>query len=342
MTRAESAIIDIAPLDTKLKPELQTLLDEKAKPVGSLGRLEDLAIRIGLIRGALKPRLGKALSVIFAGDHGITVEGVSSHPQDVTAAMVQNFIAGGATISAFSHIAGADLHVVDAGVAFPVTLGPGFTDARIAAGTRNAALEPAMTRTQCRAALQKGIALARDAVADGYDILAPGEMGIGNTAAASLIIHRLTGYDLAEVTGRGAGLDDAGLDRKRAVLEKAALRTDATGPFDVLTEFGGFEIAMMCGFMLGGAAENRIVIVDGFIAGAAALLACGIAPEARGRMVFAHQSAEPGAQILLQALQAEPLLDLNLRLGEGSGAALAIPLVRAANAILTDLADYPR
>jgi len=220
--------------------------------------------------------------------------------------------------------------------------GPGFIDARIAEGTKNAAVEPAMTREECEAALDKGIALAREAADEGYDILAPGEMGIGNTASASLIVHRLAPADLDTVIGRGAGLDNEGLERKRAALHKAANRIETSDPISVLREFGGFEIAMMCGFMLGGAAENRIVVVDGFIAGAAALTACRIAPFVRERMVFAHRSAEPGARAILDTLEADPLLDLDMRLGEGSGAALAIPLVRAAGAILTDLADYPR
>jgi len=335
-------LIDIPALDRTIEPALQKLLDEKAKPVGSLGRIEELSVAIGLIRGELKPALGKARSVIFAGDHGLTEEGVSSHPPEVTAAMVQNFISGGATISAFTRIADAELNVVDAGVKFPVTPGPGYIHARIADGTKNATLEPAMTHAQCDAALSKGIDLARAAVADGVDILAPGEMGIGNTASASLIVHRLAPAELDAVVGRGAGLDDEGLDRKRRALQKAADRADASTPLDVLAEFGGFEIAMMCGFMLGGAAENRIVIIDGFIAGAAALAACRIAPAARERMVFSHRSREPGAVAVLDTLEADPLFDLGLRLGEGSGAALAIPLVRAAAAVLTDLADYPR
>ncbi len=335
-------MIDISPLDRTRESALRTLIDDKAKPVGSLGRLEALALQIALIRGEDRPVLGKARSVIFAGDHGITAEGVSSHPPEVTAAMVSNFLAGGATISAFTRIAGAELRVVDAGVASPLPAHPDLTDAKIAPGTRNAAGEPAMTADQCRTALDRGIALARDAVAEGVDILAPGEMGIGNTASASLLVHRLAPAPLGDVVGRGAGLDDEGLARKRAALAKAAARTDTTDPLGVLAEFGGFEIAMMAGFMLGAAAEDRIVIVDGFIAGAAALTACRIAPAARERMVFAHRSAEPGARAILDALDADPLLDLDLRLGEGSGAALAIPLVRAAAAILTDLADYPR
>ena len=335
-------LIDIPALDRSLEPALQKLLDEKAKPVGSLGRIEDLSVKIGLIRGELKPALGKARSVIFAGDHGLTEEGVSSHPPEVTAAMVQNFIAGGATISAFTRIANAELTVVDAGVRFPVTPGPGFVDARIADGTKNAANQPAMTAEQCKTALTKGIELAREAASDGVDIMAPGEMGIGNTASASLIVHRLAPAVLDKVIGRGAGLDDEGLARKRQALQKAAARSDASEPLDVLAEFGGFEIAMMCGFMLGGAAENRIVIIDGFIAGAAALAACRIAPAVRERMVFSHRSQEPGAVAVLDTLEADPLFDLEMRLGEGSGAALAIPLVRAAGAVLTDLADYPR
>jgi len=335
-------MIRITPLDRSTEPALRDLIDGKAKPVGSLGRLEALALQIALVRGQERPVLGKARSVIFAGDHGITAEGVSSHPPEVTAAMVGNFLAGGATISAFTRIAGAELQVVDAGVASPLPAHPDLTNAKIAPGTRNSAIEPAMTAAQRDAALEQGIALAREAASEGVDILAPGEMGIGNTAAASLIVHRLAPASLYAVIGRGAGLDDEGLDRKREALMKAAARTDTTDPLEVLAEFGGFEIAMMAGFMLGGAAENRIVIVDGFIAGAAALVACRIAPPARERMVFAHRSAEPGAKAILDALDADPLLDLGLRLGEGSGAALAIPLVRAAAAILTDLADYPR
>ena len=334
-----SALPDIPPLDRSRDADLRALMDGKAKPVGSLGRLEDLALRIARIRGEERPVPGKALSTIFAGDHGIVAEGVSAHPPEVTAAMVGNFLAGGATIAAFARIAGAELRVVDAGVAADLPPHPALVEAKIAPGTRNGAVESAMTAAQRDAALERGISLAREADAD---ILAPGEMGIGNTAAASLIVHRLAPAPLEAVIGRGAGLDDEGLARKRAALAKAAARTEADDPLAVLAEFGGFEIAMMCGFMLGGAAENRIVIVDGFIAGAAALAACRLAPAARERMVFAHRSAEPGAKAILDALEADPLLDLGLRLGEGSGAALAIPLVRAAAAILSDVADYPR
>ncbi len=335
-------MIDIPRIDRSLTPALRAAIDGKAKPVGALGRLEELAVQIGLIRGDLRPELGRARSVIFAGDHGITAEGVSSHPPEVTAAMVENFLAGGATISAFTRIAGAELMVVDAGVMSDIAPRPALINAKIARGTANSALGPAMTMRQCEDAINRGIELAREAVADGVDILAPGEMGIGNTAAASLLLHRLAPTQLDGVIGRGAGLDDAGLARKRAALQRAAARTDTTDPLTVLAEFGGFEIAMMTGFMLGGAAENRIIIVDGFIAGAAALAATRINIAARQRMVFAHHSAEPGAVDLLNTLNARPLLDLGLRLGEGSGAALAIPLVRSAAAILTDIADYPR
>lgn len=335
-------MFSIAPLDRTAEPAIRALMDGKAKPVGSLGRLEDLALQIALIRGEERPALGTARSIVFAGDHGITAEGVSSHPPEVTAAMVGNFLAGGATISAFARITGADLAVVNAGVGTPLDDHEDLIDIRVAPGTRNAALEPAMTAEQRDAALDRGAALARGFIEGGADILAPGEMGIGNTASASLIVHRLAPAPLDAVIGRGAGLDDDGLARKRAALHKAAARTDATDPEQVLAEFGGFEIVMMCGFMLGAAAENRIVVVDGFIAGAAALAACRMHPAARERMVFAHRSAEPGTRAILDALDAEPLLDLGLRLGEGSGAALAIPLIRAAAAILTDLADYPR
>ena len=333
---------DIALLGTDLDARLQEALDGKAKPVGSLGRLEVLAHRIGRIRGTLDPALGKAVSVVFAADHGIVAEGVSAHPPAVTAAMVTNFLGGGAAIAAFARIADADLHVVDAGVAAPLPDDPRLIRASIAGGTANAARMPAMTPDQRDEALLRGAGIARKLISEGADILAPGEMGIGNTASASLLVHRLAPAMLPDVVGRGAGLDDEGLARKRAVLAKAAARSDAAAPLDVLAEFGGFEIAMMAGFMLAGAEARRIVIVDGFIAGAAALVAVRLHPASVERMVFAHRSAEPGAKAIFEALGVEALFDLGLRLGEGSGAALAIPMVRAAAAILTDMADYPK
>ena len=326
---------DIPPLDRSREAALRAAIDGKAKPVGSLGRLEALALQLGLMG---REAADTARCIVFAGDHGIVDEGVSAHPREVTAAMVANFVAGGASVSAFARIAGADLVVVDAGVAGDLDL-PNVMDAKVAHGTANAARGPAMTPIQRDRALASGAALAAQA---DVDILALGEMGIGNTSAASLIVHRLTGAPLDAVIGPGAGHDEAGMVRKRSALRRAAARTEATDPLDVLAEFGGFEIAMMAGAMIGAAARDRVVIVDGFIAGAAALVACRLRPRARERMVFAHRSAEPGAVALLDALDAEPLLDLGMRLGEGSGAALAIPLVRAAGAILTDLADYPR
>jgi nicotinate-nucleotide--dimethylbenzimidazole phosphoribosyltransferase len=253
--------------------------------------------------------------------------------------MVQTILAGRGTVNAFARAVGAELRVVDAGVAAEVAPHPLLIPAKVRPGTRNAAREPAMTRNEAAQALRAGCRVAVEAIADGADCLALGEMGIGNTASAALLMHRLGPADLNLCIGAGAGQDGAGMARKRAALHRAAARSDARTPLDVLAEFGGFEIAMMAGAIIGGASRQRPVIVDGFIATAAALVATKIAPASLDACIFAHRSAEAGHARLLALLGAEPLLDLSLRLGEGSGATLAIPLVRAAARLLTDVAD---
>jgi nicotinate-nucleotide--dimethylbenzimidazole phosphoribosyltransferase len=269
----------------------------------------------------------------------MTASGVSQYPSAVTAAMVRTFIAGRASANAFAAATGARLRVIDAGVATDLPPHPDLIDARIARGTANAAREPAMTRANAILALTRGCEIATKEIRDGADVIAIGEMGIGNTASAALIAHRLAPALLDDCIGVGAGQSGEGLARKRAVLAQAAARSNATAPLDVLAEFGGFEIAMMAGAVIGAAASRRPVTVDGFISSAAALTAVRLCPAARDYCVFAHCSAERGHALVLDAMQAAPLLDLGLRLGEGTGALLALPLLRGAARLVTDVAS---
>ncbi len=330
---------DIHPLDRSAEPALRALIDGKAKPLGALGRIEDLAVRLALIAGRPDPVTERALLLVFAGDHGMTASGVSAYPSEVTTAMVATFLAGRATANAFARAVGAELRVVDAGVAADLAAHPALMEAKVRKGTRNAVHEPALTPDEVRQAISRGAAIAADAFAEGIDILITGEMGIGNTAAAALVLHRLGPAPLADCVGAGAGHDAAGLARKLAVLEQAAGRTGTADPLEVLAQFGGLEIAMMAGAILGAAAARKAVLIDGFICGAAALAAIRLAPEAADYCLFAHRSAERGHGLMLEALGAEPLLDLSLRLGEGTGALLALPLVRAAGALLSQVAS---
>ena len=329
----------VLPLDETLEPALRLLVDGKAKPFGALGRVEDLAVRLGLIAGHAGPRIGPAVLLVFAGDHGLNQEGVSSYPSAVTPAMVATFLAGRASANAFAAAVGATVRVVDAGVDAEIAPHPNLVAAKVRRGTRNAAVESALTRQEVDQALSAGARIAAEAVAEGFDIIALGEMGIGNTASAALIMHRLAPAPLADCIGAGAGHDAEGLARKRAVLERAAARSAASDPLGVLAEFGGLEIAMMAGAIIGAAAARRPVLVDGFICSAAALVAARLQPAALDYCLFAHRSAERGHRLMLEALGVEALLDLSLRLGEGTGALLALPIARAAAALLTDVAS---
>ncbi len=330
--------------DQGLAATLQHKIDQKTKPLGALGQLEALARKVGLIQQSLTPQLAQPQMLVFAGDHGAAKAGVSAFPQDVTWQMVENFLAGGAAINVFARQNGLALSVVDAGVAHEFGSRPGLIDAKVAAGTASYIDQPAMSPDQCAAAIARGADIVRGLAASGCSVVGFGEMGIGNTASASLITHCLTGVSLAECVGRGTGLDDAGLVRKQALLDKALSRYRSVGGSDdalaVLAEFGGFEIAMMVGAMLAAAEAKMVLLIDGFIDSSAALTAARLFPAFTDYCVFCHRSAEPGHRAQLQAMQAEPLLDLGLRLGEGTGAALAYPLVRAALAFLNEMASF--
>jgi nicotinate-nucleotide--dimethylbenzimidazole phosphoribosyltransferase len=329
----------IAPLDPALAADMRRRIDGKAKPPGSLGRIEDLAVQLGMIRHPEQPDGDKAVLLVFAADHGLTEEGVSQYPSAVTVAMVMTYLADRASANAFAAASDVTIRVIDAGVAADLPTHANLIAAKIRKGTANAAREPAMTRQQAADALTRGCQIAINEINAGAAIIALGEMGIGNTASSALLAHRLAPAPLHDCIGVGAGQDESGMARKVAAIEKAAARSDAAAPFDVLREFGGLEIAMMAGAVLGAAAQRRPVLVDGFISSAAALVAIRLCPAARDYCIFAHRSAEKGHDVLLAALKAQPLLDLGLRLGEGTGALLAVPLVRAAARLLTDVAD---
>ncbi len=327
--------------DTALTPRLQHKIDHKTKPPGALGRLEALALQIGLLQGSETPELRQPHIMVFAGDHGAARAGVSAFPQDVTWQMVENFLAGGAAINVFCRQMGLGLTVIDAGVNHDFGRRPGLIDAKLGPGTANYLEAPAMDVETVRAALARGRELAHALAANGCNCVGFGEMGIGNTASASLLTHCLTGQDLATVTGRGTGLDDAGLARKRALLEQALARGGRPAdPLAVLAEYGGFEIAMMAGAMLGAAERGMVLLIDGFIVTAALLAAHALNPALLPYCVFAHRSQEAGHRVQLAHLKAEPLMDLDLRLGEGTGAALAFPLVQAAVNFLAEMASF--
>lgn len=320
------------------RPAIRAAIDAKTKPIGALGRLEWLAETIANLQQTLAPVTARCLLTIFAADHGITQSGVSAYPQIVTRQMVDNFLAGGAAANVIAKSVGADLQVVDAGIAGPRMQHPALIDRYIAPGTANSLEQPAMTTEQCEKALRSGADLANDAP---HDTLCFGEMGIGNTSAASLVAAKIMGCDVAALVGRGTGIDDAQLLQKTNVLRQAATRTAATLRADTaLAEYGGFEIAMMCGAIMRAAKKHKLVLVDGFIASTAAMCAVHIDPGCRESLVFAHRSAEQGHSLILEHLQAEPLLDLEMRLGEGTGALLAWPLVQAAGAMLRDMASF--
>lgn len=308
------------------------------KPPGSLGQMEALAIWLAeRLDGT--PDLAPAIA-IFAADHGVTAEGVSAYPAEVTAAMVHNFAAGGAAINVLARQSTATLTVVDVGVAADLPPLPGVVSSKVARGTQNLRLQPAMSATQRDAALTAGREAARQAIAMGANLLVGGEMGIGNTTSAACLVAALTGAPVEQLVGRGTGIDDAGLARKRAVVDDALKRASATTAADWLAEVGGLEIAALAGFYLTAAEHGVPVLLDGYIATAAALVAARLEPGAQAWWLAAHRSQEPGHRLALEALGLQPLLDFGLRLGEGSGAALAIPVLRAAWALHREMATF--
>jgi len=333
----------IAALDSAAAAEAQKRLDGKTKPRRSLGRLEDLVCQLAAVRGAASawPRPEKAI-VVMGADHGVAAEGVSAYPQEVTGQMLLNFARGGAAINVLARQAGARVVVVDMGTAHPPPARPEIRSQRIGAGTANFTRGPAMTRAQALTALSTGAELADALARDGVGLVGIGDMGIANTTASSALAAVFTGAPPEEVTGRGTGIDDDTFKRKVQVIRRGleVNRPDANDAVDSLAKVGGFEIAGLAGVVVGAAAARLPIVVDGFIASVAALAAIRIAPRAAGYLIASHRSVEAGHRLVLQALGAKPLLDLDLRLGEGTGAALAMTLVDAALAIAAEMATF--
>ncbi len=331
----------IPPLSSKLSAALQAKIDQKTKPQGSLGQLESLALQIGLCQNSLTPSLNKPCMLIFAGDHGIVEAGVSAYPQTVTAQMVANFLSGGAAISVFAKQHGIDLLIVDAGVNADLNSHPKLIDAKIAKSTKNFLTDPAMTSEECIKALQVGSDLVVNRHQAGCNCIGFGEMGIGNTSSAAMLMHRLTRLSLVRCVGRGTGLNDGQLQHKVILLQRASTKhKDITEPLSVLATFGGFEIAMMVGAYLKAAELGMLILVDGFITSTALLVAHKLYPHVLDYCVFSHVSSEQGHQALLHQFNAKPLLNLELRLGEGSGIAIAYPLLQSAVVFLNEMATF--
>ncbi|WP_409560988.1 nicotinate-nucleotide--dimethylbenzimidazole phosphoribosyltransferase [Hyphomicrobium sp. MC8b] len=330
-----------------LSDKLKAHIRGKAKPVGSLGRLEELALQIGLIAGSTAPDLGNAKIVVFAADHGITAEGVTAYPSVVSREIAKFVLLGSAGVNVLARAAGIGVELVDAGLLEPLPPHELLTERRIGPGTKNARREPAMSVEECTAALDAGRVLDARLGTENVGIVGYGEIGIGNTSSASLIAHALTGLDLRTLVGPGAGAPALGLDHKYQVLtetiDRAAIApsTEAGRTFEVLRQFGGFEIVMMAGAMTAAAQAGRVIVVDGFISTAGAIAAEALYPGTLDNCVFAHCSAEPGHAALLRHLHVKPLLELEMRLGEGTGAALAVPIIRGAELMLREMADLP-
>lgn len=324
--------------DFALSAALDAAINNKTKPLGSLGMLESIARQIGLIQQTAQPQLSKPAILVFAGDHGIVAENVSAYPQSVTWQMVENFLAQGAAINVFARQNGCALHIVDAGVNHDFGLRTGLVDRKVGYATANFAQQPAMTAEQCAAAMRHGMALV--AALDG-NVIGFGEMGIGNTTAAAAIMHKMTGIAVAECVGAGTGLAADGIRHKQQVIEKAvAHHADVTIALDVLSTFGGFEIAMMAGAMLQAAQRRMVLLIDGFIVTSALLVAARLQPAILDYCFFSHCSQEHGHQRMLGHLGARPLLQLDLRLGEGTGCALALPLLQASVNFLREMATF--
>ena len=335
-------IQNIKPLDNNSMSLARARQETLTKPAGSLGRLEELSVQLAGIQGRPLPQIKKKSIIVMVADHGVVAEGTSAYPQEVTAQMVLNFVHGGAGINVLSRQIGAGVLVVDIGVAADTAAFPGVIQKKVAPGTQNMCLGPAMTLEQAVQAFETGIEILNSEMKDGPDIVGTGDMGIGNTTASSAICSVMTGKSAAEVTGRGTGLDDKQLEHKIEVINKAlsANKPDPTRPLEVLARVGGLEIGGLAGVMLGAAACRVPVMVDGFISGAAALIAAGLCPRVKDYMIAAHASVEPGHKLMLKHLGIKPLLDLDMRLGEGTGAALGIHLADASCRILSEMATF--
>jgi len=342
MNLLEYTLARIRPIDQDLLKQAQTRLDNKTKPLGSLGRLEEFARRFVAMAGSLEPDTEKKVIFTFAADHGVVDEGVSAFPKDVTPQMVFNFLRGGAGINVLARHGGMHVRVVDMGVDYDFGDVPGLLDRKVARGTHNFTKGPAMTRQEAIAALEVGIALANGCRDEGVAMAGTGEMGIGNTTPASAIIAAVSGMPVEQVTSRGTGISDAALVNKIRVIEQglAVNKPDPLDPLDVLAKVGGLEIAGIAGLIIGCAANRIPVVVDGFISTAGAVIAAGMHPSVKEYLFAAHESVESGHRFMLDRLDAEPILDLKMRLGEGTGAALAMGLIEAGVKILKEMATF--
>jgi len=342
MRPLEQVIQEIKPLDEGAMAAARARQDTLTKPLGSLGRLEELSVKVAGIKGEPMPRLSRKAIVTMASDHGVAVEGVSAYPQEVTAQMVQNFLRGGAGINVLATYVGARVIVVDIGVTCTLEAHPALVSKKIAYGTQNMTQGPAMTREQAITSIEAGLEIVEKEVDKGLDIIGSGDMGIGNTTPSSAIAAVITGESVARVTGRGTGIDDRQLAHKVKVIERALSvnQPNPNDPIDVLSKVGGFEIGGLSGVILGAAARRVPIVIDGFISGAAALIATGLSPMVRDYLIASHVSVEIGHRAILDYLGLRPLFDLELRLGEGTGAALGIFLAEAAARVLTDMATF--
>jgi nicotinate-nucleotide--dimethylbenzimidazole phosphoribosyltransferase len=337
-----NTIQSIKLLDNNAMSLARTRQDTLTKPTGSLGRLEELSIQLAGITGKNRPQIKQKAIIVMVADHGVATEGTSAYPQEVTAQMLLNFVRGGAAINVISRQTGAKVIAVDIGVAGKTPAFLGVVHRKIAPGTQNMAKGPAMTVDQAAQAIETGIEIVKSEINKGLDLVGTGEMGIGNTTASAAICAVMTGKPVAEVTGRGTGLDDKGLQHKIEIINKVleVNQPDPGQPLEVLARVGGLEIGGLTGVILGAAANRIPVIIDGYISGAAALIAFGLCPQSKDYMIAGHVSQEPGHRILLEHLGLKPLLNLNMRLGEGTGGALAMTIVEAACRVLSEMATF--
>lgn len=322
-----------------LKEQLQHKIDNKTKPLGSLGLLEDIALQIGMVQNTLSPSINKPAHFVFAADHGLADEGISPYPKDVTWQMAMNFCGGGASINVFCRQSEMDLKVFDVGVDYDFPAELPIINKKIARGSRNMRNEPAMSLDECRAAMEVGASAVRAEKEKGCNTIACGEMGIGNTSPSSLLMHRFIGDPIEECTGRGSGLANNQVDRKTRILKEISEKYNPATPEETLATFGGLEIAAMVGAYLEAKKQNMLILVDGFIATAAIITAINIDASVKDNCIFCHSSDEKGHKRMLEFLGVRPLLQLNMRLGEGTGAAVAMPLVRSAVNFLNEMSS---
>lgn len=341
MSLLEETLRNIKPLDEKAMEMAKERQDQLTKPAGSLGVLEDISIKLAGITGSVINAVDNKAVIVMAGDHGVTEEGVSAFPKEVTPQMVLNFVNGGAAINVLARHVGARVRVVDVGVAAAID-DPSVISKKIRNGTSNFAKGPAMTKEEAVKALEVGIEVANEEIDNGTSLLATGDMGIGNTTPSSAILIALTGKPVDGLVGKGTGINNGVLDHKKKVIDDAIslLKPDKNDPIDVMSKIGGFEIGALAGLILGAAARRVPVVIDGFISGAAALIAGRISPQSTEYMIASHVSVEPGHRVILDELGLKPMLHMDMRLGEGTGAALAMGLVDAATKIMKEMATF--